>query len=94
MTEHIFKYHLDTVDIQSIDMPLGAKILSLQTQNEIPCLWALVDTEAIIVKRTFRILGTGHQMFDNIPCKYIGTYQLIKEGMVFHCFELVTKYTT
>jgi hypothetical protein len=69
-----------------LDMPEGAKILSLQVQNDMPCIWALVDPSAENVKRTFVIIGTGITLpkgeFD-----FVGTFQLEKLGLVFHVFE-------
>lgn len=88
MSKKIFKYQLDTTDIQQIEMPQGAEILCLHTQNVTPCIWALVNPDAPVSKRTFEIFGTGH----NIPeanRKYIGTYQLRSGDLVFHCFELI-----
>lgn len=89
MLKTIWKFELETTDVQRIEMPACSEILCIQTQNEKPCIWALVlpsNSEAK-VKRTFEIFGTGH----NVPRadrKYIGTYQLNGGSLVFHCFEL------
>jgi hypothetical protein len=81
----IYKYPL-TDDVQSFDIPKDAEILCLQVQNDVPCIWALVDTDKPKVKRHFEIRGTG----DSVPpfrVSYIGTYQLNGGRLVFHVFE-------
>lgn len=76
----------------NIDMPIGAEILSVQTQNGIPCIWALVDPKAEKEVRKFEIFGTGHELEcnENIKRKFIGTFQPYLQmnlGLVFHMFE-------
>ena len=88
MAKKIYKYQLDTTDIQRIEMQQGAEILCIQTQNEIPCIWALVEPNATVTKRTFEIFSTGHNVPENANRSYIGTYQLNNGQLVFHCFEL------
>ncbi len=88
MSKKIFKYPLETTDIQRIEMPQGAEILCIQTQNETPCIWALVEPNSTVTKRTFEIFGTGHYVPDNLNRTYIGTYQLQCGQLVFHCYEL------
>lgn len=87
MSKKIFKYQLETKDIQQVEMPQGAEILCIQTQNETPCIWALVEPNATVTKRAFEIFGTGHNVHENANRKYIGTYQLQGGKFVFHCFE-------
>ena len=88
MAKKIFKYQLKTTDIQKVEMPHGARILCLKTQNEIPCIYALVDPAEIVVERFFEIFGTGHNVPGNANRSYVGTYQLNSGPLAFHCFEL------
>jgi hypothetical protein len=90
----IYKYQLETTDTQRLQLPIGAKILSLQVQRGIPCILCLVnETNTEMKIRTFEIYGTG----DKIPSdilnetlyKFIGTYQLQNGSLVFHCFEYI-----
>lgn len=90
MSKKIFKYQLETKDIQEIEMPKYAEILCIQTQNETPCIWALVEPNAPKTKRVFEIFGTGYIVPDKRNRKYIGTYQLLDGNLVFHCFELLS----
>jgi hypothetical protein len=89
--KRIFKYELETTDTQEIEMPQGAQVLCIQTQNEIPCVWAIVDPDATPTLRTFEIYGTGHNFPENEwpdRRRYVGTYQLRQGALVFHCFEI------
>ena len=43
MNKTIWKYQLDTTDKQTITMPFGAEILSVQMQGLNPCMWVLVN---------------------------------------------------
>ena len=82
----IWKYVLELNNIQNIEMPQDAKILCLQTQFFIPCVWALVDPKAEKEIRTFETFGTGHELNDNYKGKYIGTYQQREGCLIFHVF--------
>lgn len=89
MKKLIYKFELETTDNQTIKMPIGAEILTVQTQNEVPYLWALVDPTESGEKRYIEVFGTGHEVHYDIGIsrKYIGTYQLHGGSLVFHVFE-------
>ena len=68
----IWKFPIVRTDEQKIEMPVGAKVLSVQMQNGIPCIWAIIDTDARIESRSIAVVGTGN------PCwcftwAFIGT---------------------
>lgn len=87
----IFKYELGVTDEQGFYLPVGAKVLSVQTQNGIPCMWVLVDETAPTEHRTFLTVGTGQPAPDDLGRRpYCGTYQLHGGALVFHVFENVT----
>jgi len=88
MEKSIWKLQLLTTDFQTIEMPADAEILTVQAQNEEPCIWALVSPDAPKRKVSFEIFGTGHPVPENGKRKYIGTYQIKRGLAVFHCFEL------
>jgi hypothetical protein len=90
--EKIFKYPLKVEDIQMVEMPEGAAVLTIQTQGEIPCLWAKVDPSAPIIKRCFITYGTGHPVNDGPADHYVGTYQLRGGKLVFHVFTDRVEY--
>lgn len=87
MNNTIWKYELPTTDQCRIELPIGANILCVQSQNNKPCLWAEVSSlekeHAVHIIETF---GTGHNL-DSNPRKYIGTYQLHNGSLVFHVYE-------
>lgn len=91
----IYKYFLSLGRRQTLYMPPGAVILTVQLQDQIPTLWAIVNPdEASSEARTFCIYGTGADLPEKAE-RYIGTVQL--NGFVWHVFEkpldksLVTK---
>lgn len=83
----IYKYELNVTDCQALDLPTGAKILTVQMQRNICCLWALVDeTAPYLEARHIRIYGTGHPVSE-LPGAYISTVMLNDGELVFHAFE-------
>jgi hypothetical protein len=82
----IWKFPLEVVKEQKVSMPLGAEILSVQTQNIVPCMWAKVDPNAERVEVSILTHGTGH-VVDPAVGLFLGTYQLAGGDLVFHVFE-------
>ena len=86
----IWKYQIGTKVIMDntikVDMPKGAKIIHIQTQREIPCVWALVDPAVESETRYFFIVATG----GDVPGdgQYIGT--VFQQGglYIWHIFEV------
>lgn len=84
----IWKYPLAVTDTQSVSMPKGAKILTVQIQRGEACLWALVEPDNPTETRIIEIFGTGHPIPDGAAKReHIGTFQLPELGLVFHVFE-------
>lgn len=84
----IWKFPVHTTDAFEIEMPQGATLLAVQTQVGDPQLWALVNPDAPRVTRAFRVVGTGHYHPDERFGDYVGTYQLLNGGLVFHVFDM------
>jgi hypothetical protein len=83
----IYKYALRQEELQMIQMPAGARVLTVQVQNNVPCLWAIVDPEEKkMVQRGFAIYGTGYPMRIVEVVQYVGTFQLCDGSLVFHVF--------
>jgi hypothetical protein len=86
-TMRIWKWTLEVTDLQTILMPEGAHVLSVQTQDDVPQLWALVDETMPTEPHTFATYSTGHRLpYRTDYGRFIGTYQ-IKGMLVFHVFE-------
>jgi hypothetical protein len=83
----IWKYPLIVTDKQIVAMPAGAKILSVQTQGGVLCLWAMVSPSNPLTDRIIFIFGTGHQIEDAENLAFIGTFQVDGGRFVFHVFE-------
>lgn len=82
----IWKFNLEITDKQTIHMPNGAHILSVQEQSGELCMWAMVDPEEEYMPRKFRIFGTGHPIdLDGDNSGFVGTVQC-KNGLVWHVF--------
>ncbi len=80
----VFKYPLDLVEHQYVNLPLGFKILSIQVQGNKACMWALVDKTQKNVHKGIICVGTGNPIAHNLG-DFIATVQM---GMyVWHFFE-------
>ena len=80
----IYKYPLRLVHRQTIALPPEGKVLSIQIQNHIPCLWAMLQSETPTRSTDIVIVGTGCA-FDNTGLEYIDTFQI---GIsVWHVFR-------
>ena len=88
----VWKYPLNITDTQEVWMPPGAKALTVQVQQGVPCLWALVDDVARhedFVPRRVHVHGTGHLVEDGFGLDYISSFQtqILGAGvLVFHVF--------
>lgn len=84
----IWKYDLVIDDRQTVEMPVGAKLLSVAVQprpgtSGTPCLWAMVDPKQSMQQRTIAIYGTGNPIPEN-PGEFIGT--VLMPPFVWHVF--------
>lgn len=70
-----------------IQMPEGARPLTVQVQEGDVCLWADVLVDAPPEPRIFTLYGTGHPLPTIEYIQYIGTVQLEEWGLVFHVYE-------
>ena len=83
----IYKYRLSVQDRQEICIPSGASLLSVQMQNGTPCLWALVNTGNPLEEVVIRMYGTGHEVTNPGTLEFIGTFQYVEYGLVYHVFK-------
>ncbi len=83
-----FPFNIDT-EVE-IEMPAGAKVLHVDAQRDVPCMWALVNPDARKETRRFAVRGTGHA----IPhggartWAHLGSFLMLSESLVFHVFEI------
>lgn len=86
----IWKYPLQVTDLQTLEIPQGAQILSAQIQSGQLTLWALVDTSNPCEKVKIEVVGTGNPIDDSFSDrKYISTVQM--GPFVWHVFQRLSK---
>jgi hypothetical protein len=85
METTIWKYEIEVTDRFIVNMPVGAKLLAVQTQGGTPYVWAQVDPTARNEARKLCIHGTGHPIGHDYP--FLGTFQLHGGALVFHVFD-------
>lgn len=83
----IWKFPLEMVDIQVVQMPHNSEILCAQMQNDKVCVWARVDNAETQPshKVMFYVHGTGHAA-TSPTSKYLGTVQMHDGALVYHVF--------
>ena len=55
----VFKYSLPWMNIQFIDLPIGARPIHFDTQGDCVCLWVEADPYAEQVQREIFCVATG-----------------------------------
>jgi hypothetical protein len=100
MEKVVYKYELfisGSPDEDSIVMPIGTKILSVQLQRGILCIWCLVKPEITENEfRYFNLFATGEPIKQELSESllteliYINTIQYNNEE-VYHLFEKTQK---
>lgn len=84
----IWKFPLEVTDEQVVQMPARSRILSVQVQNGVVCLWAVCVSDGSVSseRRVIRMYGTGNPIDDRTDTmNFIGTVQ--RGPFVFHVFE-------
>lgn len=82
----ILKYHLTITDNQTVVMPEGAQILTIQMQSDNISLWALCPETKKMQPRHIECFGTGHPIPNGIRT-YIATIQSMGGSFIWHFFE-------
>jgi hypothetical protein len=87
----VWKYHLDMVVEQVVEMPCFADLLDVQEQDGRLVMWAIVSTDMTAYARVrVHLIGTGHPMPESLEkharARYLGTAQHTATGLVLHCF--------
>ena len=91
MKKTIWKFELNPSisGNHSFKIPKDSEILTVQMQNNNPCIWVLVNPNNEVEERFFELFGTGHDVYCDmgIDRKYINTVQMQEGSLVFHIFE-------
>ena len=81
----IFKYTLPFMEVATIEMPKGAKVIRCDGLDGFLFVWAIVDPEAEKEIRTFHLFKTGAEM----PKDIIESYDYLGCGAIFIQMELM-----
>lgn len=87
----VYKYPVEWADTFKLSLPYHAQILHAGVQNEMLCIWALVDPASPLTEAVkFHIVGTGHKRsdIDYDTTVFIGT--VFHGPLVFHIFKETT----
>lgn len=84
----IYKYPVFFHTDFGLLMPKGAVVLSIQMQNNIPCMWVEVDNEEPeMEEKKFKMYFTGDRINSCLNLKYITTLQ--SGDYVCHFYESI-----
>lgn len=80
----VFKTTLEVTDEQKVPLQEGSAIIKVAEQHGKITLWYVCDPEAELTEETFYVVGTGHQLPDTFPGKYVDSVQI--DPFVWHVF--------
>lgn len=85
----IWKYPLEVTHHQRIKVPVGAKLLAVQVQNDQPCAWVIHDPDRDegLEDMVIEMQGTGNSFVDSKLLEYFTTIQLYNGALVLHVFK-------
>lgn len=82
----IWKFVIENFVEQTIPVPMGSRLLTVQAQGKKVCIWALVNPNQSFVPLTVRIIETGDPIDPFTDLTYLGTYQKFDGEYVGHVF--------
>ena len=89
----IWKYALDPMRTESIEMPIGSKILHVAGQHGLVCFWAEIPErpeDGPSESRTFFVTGTGHPLPNGESVvQHVGTAFTQIGALVWHVYEVL-----
>lgn len=83
----VWKAILKPTDIQDIEVPENAELLTVREQFEQICIWYKCNPDNPMTTRRIAIVGTGHAAPEG--ARYVGTGFLHGGQLVLHVFERV-----
>ncbi len=84
----IWKFELQPNRLQSVPIPFGGQILTVQTKGDnAPLMWVLVDPDMPLRDRHIGIYTTNTAVPDD-PGRYINTFHIMDGMLEFHLFEM------
>lgn len=87
---HPYPIFLTGTGTETLQLPAGAQILSVQLQQGAAQLWALVDPAAPLESREIYVAGTGHPLPEGAErWRFVDTFQAGGGTFIFHVFEVL-----
>ena len=84
----IRKFELTPNSLQSVAIPFGGKILTIQAKDDnAPIMWVLVDPDMPPKNVHIGIYTTNTALPDD-PGRYLGSFTLYEGSLEFHVFEV------
>ncbi len=88
--KRIYKYPLEAMPVQTVEIPEGARPLRIAYQRGQACLWALVDPDRDMIQVQVLCLGTGWDVdYPEENLTYLDTI-FDQIGYVWHWFLIKT----
>ena len=91
--DRIYKYDINIVSEQILELPVEARILTVTKQRDTVVLYAIIDDSGSEKeRRVIERFVTVHPMADDVPRNYIGTVSQENGYLVWHVFERLERY--
>ncbi len=84
----VWKFKIPMEAVASIEVPEGAQIIHVDCQAREAFLWAVVNPNAPLRTRCFRVAGTGRKIRDDHALDHVGTVKIEGGQLMFHVFEI------
>lgn len=90
----VYKYQITIEGDFTISLPYNYRILKVGCVNNVPFIWALVNTENEKIDIKFVIYGTGHEIvpITGYDLKHIETFKQYSGELIWHLFKLEQSY--
>jgi hypothetical protein len=88
MNAYIFKYEIPLTDeVFCMELPDNSALCDIRNQGDKLFMWCVVDIHVKMVRRYFKIVGTGHQITGIEHLTFLRTAHM-PNGLVWHIFEV------
>ena len=87
----VYKYRIAIENNFTISLPKYYRVLKVGCVNNVPFIWALVNTENEKIDIKFAIYGTGREIL-SVPgydLKHIETFKQFDGELIWHLFEVL-----
>ena len=80
----IYKYRIPFMEVAEVELPVDARVIRIDGIDGALWLWAIIDTDAPLTTRIFRLFKTGAEMPPDIE-----QYTYLGCGAIFIQMELM-----